>query len=166
SVPGQGLFRTFLPSLVWPFHFGSIDARFWNAFENMKLPRWLFAVEDIRSGRNSDVVIDFYSRSPDGSVPWRRWIAPIAVWGIFVAAMWSALLGLMAIVRHQWAQNERLPFPLARVQALLIEAPEAGRALNRLFSSAMFWVALAAVCLLQSVAALHRYFPTSVPEVP
>ena len=57
------------------------------------------------------------------------------------AAMFATLVSLGWIVRQQWAENERLPFPLAQIEYSLIEAPQPGRSLNPLFSSRAFWIA-------------------------
>ena len=63
----------------------------------------------------------------DSSAPYSAWIAPAIVWGIFLFAMYGALICLVALVRRQWVEHERLPFPLAQIQIALVE-DERGRA--------------------------------------
>ena len=73
---------------------------------------------------------------------------------------------IVVLVRRQWVENERLPFPIVQLQLALIEPPRRGRALNPLFRSWGFWIALATVFVLQGLSALHQYYPRHVPEVP
>src|SRR5580704_3986434 len=66
SIPNWGLMRFFIPTPVTPFHLGARDEPFWNAFNAMGLPHWLFPVADMKSGRNSPIVLWFYNRAPEG----------------------------------------------------------------------------------------------------
>jgi len=167
SIPSQGLMRSLLPTLVVPFYFGSQEPRFWSAFRDLNLPGWLFPVEDISRGTESLVVHGFYMRMPEGEAfPYRAWVVPLAIWGIFFFALMSALVGLAMLLRHQWAVNERLPFPIARIESALIAPPRRGRMLNDLVGNRLFWGALAAVLFIHGTAALNQYFPRYVPEIP
>lgn len=168
SIPSQGLMRSLVPQLVSVFHFSN-DARFWSAFVNMHFPRRMFPVEDIHHGWESKIVEYFYSRIPPGSgmsVPYAAWAGPMAFWAIFFGALLATLVALAVLVLPQWATNERLAFPLAQVELALIETPERGRALNSLFRSGWFWGGLLAVFIVESLTALNRYFPHSIPKIP
>jgi hypothetical protein len=70
------------------------------------------------------------------------------------------------MLRTQWAENERLPFPLVQLQTSLIEAPEPGRALNSLFRHRSFWITAAAILIVHSFNALHLYNEKVWPEIP
>jgi hypothetical protein len=167
SLPGQGLMRNFLPTLVWPFYFGSINETFWQAFLGLDLPGWLFPVESMEGGRLSRIMTDFYGRVEEGApMPLGAWVVPLAGWGIFIAALFVTLVALANLLRRQWAVNERLAFPLVQLQLALIETPPPGRMLNRLFSSRSFWIGLCGVFVIQSSVVLHGYFPRTVPEIP
>ena len=167
SLPSQGLMRSFLPMLVVPFHFGNTHPEFWEVFVGMGLPDWLFPVERIEDGRLSPIVTSFYHRiDEDGSIPWQAWMIPIAAWGVFFLGMFCALVAMAILLRGQWINNERLPFPILQLQIALIEQPGPGRMLNALLGSRLFWIALLGVILVRSTAALHAYFPQYVPEIP
>ncbi len=166
SIPSQGFLRFTLPYLVVPFHFGEIQPDYWRAFLALELPTWLFPVQDYESARTSGVVDFFYARLPAGqSVPWSAWVGPVLVWGVFFGGQMLVLLSLAVIVRHQWAVNERLAFPLARLEADLIRPPEAGRSLNKLVAARGFWVAAAAVFVLHALAVLHLLDGATFPRV-
>jgi hypothetical protein len=167
AIPGQGMLRQ-LMALPVAFHYrGVVQPDFGRLFESMGLPDWLFAAPVDGEGRASRVVSAFYSRVQDGeSIPYDAWIVPLLAWGFFAGCVFAAMIALSAITRHQWAENERLPFPLAQLQAMLIEPPAPGRVLNRLFRSWGFWIAAVAVTAIHSSTALNRMFPQSIPAVP
>lgn len=166
SVPGQGLLRAFLPSLAAPFYFGQQNQAFWDALVKMGLPAWMFPVESIEQGRADPAITEFYGRTPAGqAMPLAAWIVPLAGWGVFLGAMALTLVSLAFLLRVQWAHNERLAFPLAQLQLSLLEAPEEGRALNRLFRSRLFWIAGGAVFAVHSLSALSEYFPKQVTSI-
>lgn len=167
AVPGQGMLRQLMALPVAFHHRGVVQPDFGRLFESMGLPDWLFAAPLNIEGRAGRVVSAFYERVQEGeSIPYSAWIVPLLAWGFFAACVFASMIALAAITRHQWAENERLPFPLAQLQAMLIEPPAQGRMLNRLFRSRRFWLAAAAVAVLHSTTALNRMFPQSIPAIP
>ncbi len=166
GIPGQGMMRTLIPTLISPFNRGSADPQFWKNFLNLHLPGWLFPIKDMSEGTSSTIMQWFYNRVPPGeSAPYDAWVVPLIGWGVFMGAMVATMLSLASIITPQWAINERLPFPIAQVQQALIEAPRPGKALNDLFRSQLFWVATAGVVAIHSLLALHDYFPKTVPVI-
>jgi hypothetical protein len=167
SLCSQGLLRSFLPALVHPFYHGGADEQFWRAFTAMGLPRWLFPVGDIASGRNSTVVKWFYTRVPDGeAIPYRAWVLPLMGWGVFFGSLFLCIMSLAKLVYPQWANNERLAFPIAQVELAMIAPPAPGKMFNALYSNRLFWIGAAIAFFLQNQAALHLYFPKRMPEIP
>ena len=71
SLPNWGLMHFFIPTPIAPFHVGALDEQFWRAFVGMDLPKGLFPVEDIKTGRSSTVAQWFYNGAP-GDEPARR----------------------------------------------------------------------------------------------
>jgi len=180
SLINWGLMRFFIPMPVAPFRMAGSEVQtrvakarmsegeFWKIFLNMHLPSWLFPVgNDLQQGRTSPVVQWFYTRVPeDEPIPFGAWIKPLCTWGIFIAAMLATLVAIARLVLDQWANNERLPFPLVQVQAALIESPRPGFALNDLFRSPGLWIGLCAVFFIYLVDCMHVYFPRNVPRIP
>lgn len=166
SLASQGLFRYFMPMIIGPFHHGSTDTRLWKAFVHAGLPDWLFPAS-IADGPNSPVISQFIGRvQADEAIPFGAWVRPLAVWGIFIAGWFATLVSTVWIFRRQWSENERLPFPIAGIEAALIAEPRPGRVLNDLLGSRLFWTGVIVVFLLHSDVALNKYFPTAVPLVP
>lgn len=167
ALPGQGLLKFLLPELVAPFYQGASNASFWEAFISLQLPEYLFPIRDQVEGRTSPILSYFVSRvPPEGTAPYSAWVVPLLVWGIYVVAWAAMLLGIAVVLRPQWATNERLAFPLAQLQVALIEQPEKGRILNRLFRSHSFWIGLSGVFVIHSFSGLNAYFPSTVPRIP
>jgi len=166
GLPGQGMMRSLIPTLVSSFYQGSQNAAFWKTFTSMNLPHWLFPVTG-GDGRSSDVVQWFYNRVPRGqSPPYGAWVIPLIGWGVFMLSMCATFIALAAIITPQWAVNERLAFPIAQMQQALIEPPSPGRALNDLFRNPVFWIAVLLVATAHSMVTLRGYFPKYIPLIP
>lgn len=165
TFPSQGLMRGLLPTITTPFYFGSTSPTFWAGIQKADLPSWLFPAPLTPQGRGSEVIQYFYSRVPDGErIPYGAWLRPMLGWGSYFLGLLITLIALAYLLRIQWADNERLPFPLAQVQLSLIEQPEPGRAMNRLFRRKSFWIVAALIFVVHSANALHQY-DDRVPEL-
>lgn len=99
------------------------------------------------------------------AIPFGAWVRPAITWGLFLAFLYGAAICLTFIIRRQWAENERLAFPLATVYQALIEPPAPGNALNSLFRSTGFWIAFGAVFVAHGISSLHLYAPSYVPQL-
>jgi hypothetical protein len=158
SVPAQGLFRTFFPTITVPFFFGGDDPVFWAAFLRADLPTWLFPVNSLEEGRDSDIIKFYFSRLPAGqAIPWSAWVAPLAGWGVYVAAWMTSMVSLAWLLRLQWGRNEKLLFPIAQFYNTLLQPPAPGKALGDVFRHWGFWIIVITLLLTHSVNALHAY---------
>lgn len=167
SIPSQGLLRQLVPSLTTPFYYGNSNPAYFEAMSRAGIPDDLFpaSLKD-PNAPSSPLIQNFYGKVPDGEpIPYAPWIRPILYWGIYLAGFFSVCIALAYMLRKQWADNERLPFPLVTLQASLIEAPEPGRALNSLFRKKSFWITAAAILIVHSFNALHLY-NDNWPEIP
>jgi hypothetical protein len=168
AIPSSGLMRYLPTSIVGLYNEAAERPDYAATIAEAGVPRWLLPESTGTTPDqigNSDTFKYFRTRSPDGSVPWAAWIKPLLVWGVLVGLMWTLLVLLSVLVRRQWAENEKLAFPLATVYSALIESPEPDRMVNSLFRSRGFWLAAGAVMLVHSMNGLHAYF-AAVPEIP
>ncbi len=168
-LPSSGLIRYFPASLTGPLYHARSDAEFRRIFLGMNLPDWLwpsFQSLDRSTWPNDPIVVGYHQRWIEGGwPPLLAWVQPALTWGIFLAAMYIAVLCLMLIVRRQWVENERLPFPLAQIQLAIIETPPRGKWLNSTFATRGFWIAFACVFLLHCWNALSKYHPAYFPTI-
>lgn len=168
-LPSSGLMRYFPASLTGPLWHAQRHAEFRELFLKLNLPDWLwptFSSPVRQDWFNDPVVTGFHQRwIGDGPMPLKAWVRPALTWGVFFAAMYGAVMCLVLIVRRQWVENERLPFPLAQIQLAIIEAPPHGRWLNTTFRSKLFWIAFGGVFLLHAWNAMAKYQPAYFPEI-
>jgi hypothetical protein len=170
ALPSSGLMRYFPPSLVSPFYHALSDRQFADILQSLNLPKWLFPSFSGRTPRDwmtDPIVIDYIGRwTEPGAPPYLAWVKPALTWGVFLFALYGSLMCMIAIVRRQWFENERLPFPLVQIHLTLIEEPERGRMLNRVMRLRSFWIAFAMVFLLHGWNGLSHYFPKYFPLIP
>ncbi|HEV7300125.1 MAG TPA: DUF6785 family protein [Tepidisphaeraceae bacterium] len=175
ALPSSGLMRYLPAHLANVHHHANARAvQYGDLVDQLNLPDWAFptfAGDTVRERANDDVVKYYRSRIPaDDADRWgpilRAWITPAITWGALTAFVLGAVLCGSVIVRHQWAENERLAFPLAGVYLSLIESPKPGRSLNALFLNRGFWIAALMVFVIHGVNALRRYDPQHWPEIP
>ena len=133
----------------------------WEKFIHPHMPTWLTPSND------SDAITWFYQGKPAGAdIPWDVWMLPLFWW--FLAAMAGfAVMACVAIVfRKQWAEHERLTFPVVVPLLDLIAQPGDGKswvppiARNRLFliGFALAFGAIAWNCI--------SYFLPGFPQFP
>jgi hypothetical protein len=91
---------------------------------------------------------------------------PALTWGVFLAALFGALLCLVAIVRRQWFENERLPFPLATIYLSLVDEPQPGRYFSRTLATRSFWIAITLIFFIHLWNGAAQYLPQHFPRIP
>jgi hypothetical protein len=179
SCSCSGLMR-YLPASMVGLHDASAGNPEYQAIlrDQGKVADWLwptFDSKDPAARANEDVIRHYMDRAPmEGdtfrqrwrAVPWKRWARPAVAWGVLLAGLWGALLCLSVIVRRQWAENERLPFPLATVYTSLIEPPPPGRGFNNLLRNRWLWIAAGAVFFVHGINVMARYEPAYFPVIP
>jgi hypothetical protein len=170
TMPSSGLMRYLPASLVSPFYHALYNRPFLDLLEQMHLPRWIFPHfrgAGPQQWMSDPIVIGYVGRwTEDGPYPLLAWVGPILTWGVFLFAMYGALMCIVSIVRRQWFENERLAFPLAQIHLALIEQPSPGKALNHTLRSRIFWIGFGIVFFLHAWNGLARYFPKHYPLIP
>ncbi len=169
-LPSSGLMRYFPSSLVMPWFHARSNYDFAKLLSSLNLPDWLFPTmnESSVTGRSNDPVVwGFAYRWIDaGLAPYAAWVVPAVAWGVFLFALYGALLCMVTIVRRQWHENERLQFPLAQIHLALVEQPAPGRSFNSVLSSRSFWMTFLAVFLLHAWNGLNLYDSRHFPRIP
>ena len=116
-------------------YYGALPTNKWETYLHPYLPDWLIP------SPAGDAMRFFYEGLPDpgATIPYGTWIGPLFWWMSLVLALYSLCFCLVAIMRRQWVEKERLAFPLVEVPLLLTEekAPGQGPPLLRTTS---FWV--------------------------
>jgi type IV secretory pathway VirB3-like protein len=144
-----------LPIAAYP-HYHARVAVWWDTTILNYLPSWLHP-------RNPEQMAWFWEGVPAGTpIPWGDWLAPVAGWGSFAAALMVAMLCLGTLLRKDWIERQRLTFPLTEIPMAMV-GDEAQPTLGRsAFGQRMFWVGFGLSGALIVLVWLNRLYP-SVP---
>lgn len=91
-------------------------------------------------------------------VPWQAWTVPILFWSLYLILLTGVWIGLAAILHRIWIRQERLTFPIT-VLPLQITDPQ-----DDLLRRPLFWLGFAIPAVLQSLLALHDWYP-AIPAI-
>lgn len=91
------------------------------------------------------------------------WASPILWWTGFICVLLGCMLCLNVIVRRQWMDNEKLPFPIVYLP-LEITRPGGGET-GPIWSNRLFWIGMLIPFVLETMASLNYLYP-SVPSLP
>ena len=107
GIPGLGLLGYLTPILTI-CHYSATPGNRWAELFWDHIPPWM-TVSDETAFRG------YYEGLPAGvPIPWGAWWLPMSRWSILIAAIWLMMICLAALVRKQWADRERLAFPLVQ----------------------------------------------------
>jgi hypothetical protein len=100
------------------------------------LPLWLFP------DFSTNAVEGFYTAlPPEAAIPWSSWASPIFWWCAAMVAFMAFAISTTAIFYRQWADNERLAFPLLQAPMALVEQVP-GQRFPPIFKKRLFWVGI------------------------
>ena len=106
----------------------------------------------------------FLGLPPGESLPWRAWAVPLAMWGMFIMSVYLVMIAIVAILRKQWVEHERLTFPLAQLPLEMATTATPTAAWPSLFRSRLMWAGFAVPALLLSYNGLAKYM-TGMPPL-
>jgi len=158
AIPTSGFHRYWAQEQIAPFYLLAANPTWADVIRY--LPDWLVPSTN---PEDKAVVYDFYQGG--ASVPWYAWWRPALYWSLFIVPMFLGVFFLVAIFRRQWAEHEKLSFPLALISLELLRPPEKGRLFNTLFRSKLLWSAAGVVIVLQLWYGLRVYYP-QLPRPP
>ncbi|MFC1600858.1 DUF6785 family protein [Candidatus Sumerlaeota bacterium] len=165
-TPGQGLLRQLPHAVARNALFVNEDKRLSDAYEAAN-PRPSLFVDELGFGKpttNSGPFV--HELAPGDTVPWGAWVPPLFSWGGFFVPFWIMMVALVVIVYPQWRDNERLPFPLLRMQRMLIQSPEQGKLYPPLLRNSVFLTGAIAVFVIHFPTGVNAYFPDALPTIP
>jgi hypothetical protein len=146
----------FLSAISTPFYYATAE----NDWRNLILPH----IPDWLMVRDVEVARKFYEGNGQGElVPWALWRAAIWVWTPFICALFLMMISLMAIMRKQWIEHERLIYPLMQVPLAMTEEGEKGDKLSPFFKNPIMWAGFAIPAIWGTLHGLYNYFPELIP---
>ncbi len=161
AVTTMGLVGYLVPNLTAPYYFAS-PANQWDTELLPHLPEQLFPMDP---GGGTTAIEQFYTGLKEGeAVPWGPWIKPLLRWAVFLAALYTCMTSMMAIMRKQWVDHERLSFPVAQISQELCTCAARPWGPASILRKPLFWFGFGVPFFVGSLVALSRYFP-GVPTI-
>ena len=147
SLAGLDGMQVLLPTMTHGFWFATPENRWDQLFSDA--PLWLLSSD-------LDVLYGFYNGSStlyQGSAI-RAWLVPVLCWTGFIFVLIFVMVCISVIVRSQWADRERLTFPIIQLPLALTD-PD-----TRLWRSPYLWIGFAVAGSIDLLNGLHYLYPT------
>ncbi len=154
SMASVGVVRLLFPNLTALYYFAEPE----NEFESYQqyVPDW-FAVKD------TEVIRAMYEHADDEKVPWRPWIVPLSMWSLFMLAWFAAMFCIMVMFRKQWAERERLTFPIVHM-VMDLSDQGSGRLVGGFFRNPLMWTGFL-IAALYNVANILKAWNPGIPAL-
>jgi hypothetical protein len=158
-VSSHGLVEKWIPTLIAPKYFANAGND-WHKLFDPHLPSRLVPYDP--ANPNPQAVADwYYEGMPAGaSPPWLAWVPPLLNWGALIALVVFAYLCLTVILRRQWADHEKISFPLAQLPLEIARDEER----HTFFRNPLMWLGVILPVAVYAVKAIHQAQP-SVPDI-
>ena len=151
AIPTMGLSEYLLPIITAPYYFATPENE-WASLILPHIPAWM-------APQNPEAVKWFYEGAPrHRAIPWQAWARPLCYWSALVAALYAVMISSMVILRRQWAENERLLYPIVQVPLDMVRETEDGSLLRPFFKSPIMWVGFLVPVVAGSIKGLHAYY--------
>ncbi len=151
-VPGHGAENVFIPVIVSAYYYASPENR-WQELFLQHVPRW-FAPPGERT-----VTAFFEGLRPGERLPWGEWYTPLCAWGLYTMLLYGLVLCLSVIFRKQWADREKLSFPLVALPMEMTAETAHPWKPTAFFGNRVMWIGFAVAVALQLQSGLKFYYP-------
>ncbi len=157
-VPSNGLVGFLVVVIATPFYFATPENG-WADILHGHIPAWI-------APRDAEAMRGFFEGLPPGAdSPWGAWGVPLFWWTCFAVALFTLCASISAILNRQWAQHERLPYPLISVAVDLTDGEKGRFFLPDILRNRGFWAGF-----VLSVGLLGwnmiGYFSVGFPTIP
>jgi len=157
SIPTWGTSTYLIAVIAAPQYFASAENG-WQTKIVKHIQEWLVP-QDMTALRW------FYNGKPAGEpIPWEAWVVPLFWWISLVMAIFFLCHCLVAALRRQWVEYERLPFPLMELPQQLINTP-AGTPWPAFVSKRSFWIGMGVPFFIVMWNVI-TYFTPAIPQIP
>jgi len=153
SMASVGVCRLLLPNLTALRYFAEPE----NNFEAY----WKY-VPDWFAPTDPEAIRQMYE-GEDAPIPWRAWAKPLSMWTLFMLAWYAAMFFLMVMFRRQWADRERLTFPIVHM-VMDLSDPGGGRLVGGFFRNPLMWTGFGVAAIYNVMNILKAWNP-AVPAL-
>jgi hypothetical protein len=154
-VSGLDMVQVLVPLLGYPFYYATPENE-WQSLFWQYLPRWL-TVDNIK-------LLDGYYK---GETTFhtiehiKAWLQPIIWWSAFFFMMLMVMLLSNVLIRRQWAETEKLSYPIIQLPLRMTE--DGGSA--RFYKNRMLWIGFGISAGIDLINGLHYLYP-AIPLIP
>ena len=168
NIPGSGLLRFWSRNVVVPVYYNQQRPAWQQARALETIPSRLLVnggaydeafINDVMTGVGRENVL------APAQIPWEKWAAPIESWMPLVIALAVASIALSLMVHRVWAENERLPYPVAQVAMSILET-DPDHPVGAIFRQKPFLVAAAIVFGIHVVNGLYAWTNGALIHIP
>lgn len=149
TIPGCGIARFFINTIPVLFYFDTPENEY--ASYQQYVPAWLVP-------HDREVIRQLYEGAPGGRIPWGAWWQPLALWLVLFLALWVVLLAVVLLFRRQWAEREKLTFPLLFLPLEVTGSDEAAGT-GGFFRNRIMWVGFTVAVLYNVSNIINAYNP-------
>ena len=144
---GVSMMQILIPLMGYAFWYATPENE-WAALFLRYLPRWL-VVDD------KSVLRGYYEGNSTlyTVVNVKAWLAPAMVWLSFILVLMFVMLCINVIMRKQWTENEKLPYPIIQLPL------EMSSSTSGLFTNKLMWIGFAIAGGLDLIHGLHFLYP-------
>ena len=133
AIPTMGL-SEYLLTIITGAQYYATPENEWAEIILPFIPTWMVP-------QDQEAIKWFYEGAPRGlGVPWEVWIGPLAFWIALAISLYVVMISSMVILRKQWAERERLIFPIVQVPLEMVQDDPSGKALRPFFKKSIMWV--------------------------
>lgn len=182
AMPGVGLFRQIMPSLMVTQYFGMPS----NHLEEMarNIPSQLaptnpevarifweggdatvpsLGLDRIPVVGDSLEGIAHYFAAP-AVVDWQHWLVPFLVWSFYLSAYFITAFCLITLFRRHWEEDERLSFPVSSLAVEMIRPEGSLLSGHSFFRDPVVWIGFGLAVLYNAMNAMKVFNP-AVPAL-
>ena len=154
SLCTLGLSEQILPVLTAIFYYASPENR-WVEMLFPHFPKHPILVND---GSGNKAFFEGVSQAGQ-RIPYEAWVEPLCWWGILLLALYVTMVSIAVILRRQWMERERLPYPIIQVPLAMVRGEEGNSLINRFFKSWSMRIGCVIPLIVGSLQALQQYNP-------
>jgi len=163
-LPNMGLYGYLIPVTSGHLYYETPESG-WKAAFYDHVPPWVCPKDPVGvgAGEHPRPIRWLYEGVPKGErIPWSAWLAPLFYWSVFAIFLYLTMFCISVILRKQWIDRERLPFPLAQVPLAMTEGAGSGQLLTPFFKSRLMWMGFLIPFLAHSFISMGDIWP-SIP---
>ena len=148
----MGLGEQLLPIITAIFYFASPE----NQWVEKLFPHFPDRNILVNDGNGNKMLYEGVAKAGQ-SIPYADWVEPLIWWGIFLLALYMAMVSIAVILRRQWMERERLAYPVAQVGLAMVRGEDSKRLVNGFFKRYPMWIGCAIPMIYGSLKGLNRY---------